>query len=45
VTGLVAPGWMVAIMGPSGAGKSTMLDILANRKSVGDITGQISVNG
>ena len=31
--------------GPSGAGKSTMLDILAMRKTVGTITGQILVNG
>jgi hypothetical protein len=32
-------------MGPSGAGKSTFMDILALRKSVGELTGRILVNG
>jgi ATP-binding cassette subfamily G (WHITE) protein 2 len=36
---------MFALMGPSGAGKSTLLDILAARKSVGRLTGSVSVNG
>ena len=30
-----------AIMGPSGSGKTTLLDILAGRKTVGTITGNI----
>lgn len=32
-------------MGPSGAGKSTLMDILAGRKSVGNLTGAVLVNG
>ena len=32
-------------MGPSGAGKSTLMDILAMRKSVGELTGQLLLNG
>jgi ABC-type multidrug transport system ATPase subunit len=32
-------------MGPSGAGKSTLMDILAMRKSVGQLTGQLLLNG
>ena len=32
-------------MGPSGAGKSTFMDILAMRKSVGHLTGQLLLNG
>eukprot|EP00884_Botryococcus_braunii_P011338 jgi/Botrbrau1/20204/Bobra.31_1s0001.1 len=43
--GVVAPGEMVALVGPSGAGKSTLLDILAQRKSAGNLTGQVWMNG
>lgn len=32
-------------MGPSGAGKSTLMDILAMRKSLGNLTGGLLVNG
>jgi ABC-type lipoprotein export system ATPase subunit len=35
----------VCAQGPSGAGKSTMLDILAMRKTVGTLSGEILVNG
>jgi ABC-type uncharacterized transport system ATPase subunit len=45
VTGYVDPGEMLALMGPSGAGKSTLMDILAGRKSVGHLTGEVLVNG
>lgn len=34
-----------ALMGPSGAGKSTLMDILAQRKSVGNLSGFLLVNG
>lgn len=34
-----------ALLGPSGAGKSHLLDILAQRKSTGNITGDILLNG
>jgi ATP-binding cassette, subfamily G (WHITE), member 2 len=34
-----------ALLGPSGAGKSTLMDILAMRKSMGTLTGQLLVNG
>jgi ABC-type multidrug transport system ATPase subunit/ABC-type multidrug transport system permease subunit len=45
VTGRVASKEMCALMGASGAGKSTLLDILALRKTVGEITGEIYING
>jgi ABC-type multidrug transport system ATPase subunit len=32
-------------MGSSGAGKTTLMDVLALRKSTGDITGKILMNG
>jgi len=41
----MTPGHVTAIMGPSGAGKTTFLDILAGRKNVGKISGEILVNG
>lgn len=34
-----------ALLGPSGAGKSTFMDILAMRKSVGNLSGRLLVNG
>ncbi|KAG2499204.1 hypothetical protein HYH03_002785 [Edaphochlamys debaryana] len=45
VYGRAAPGDLLGLMGPSGAGKSTLLDVLAARKSVGSLTGQVLVDG
>lgn len=36
---------MCALMGASGAGKSTLLDVLAARKTTGEIAGDILFNG
>lgn len=36
---------MQALLGPSGAGKSTLMDILAQRKSMGQLSGFLLVNG
>ncbi|KXS21192.1 P-loop containing nucleoside triphosphate hydrolase protein [Gonapodya prolifera JEL478] len=43
--GYAKPGESLAIIGPSGAGKTTLLDILAQQKNLGDISGEILVNG
>lgn len=45
ITGVAVPGQVTAILGPSGAGKTSFLDVLAGRKNVGKIGGQILVNG
>ncbi|ORZ20017.1 ABC-2 type transporter-domain-containing protein [Lobosporangium transversale] len=45
VAGLVKPGTMTALMGSSGAGKTTLLDVLAQRKNIGTVTGDVEVNG
>lgn len=45
VSGYVKPGTMTALMGVSGAGKTTLLDALAQRTTVGVITGDMFVNG
>ncbi|GLE07867.1 hypothetical protein PINS_up018609 [Pythium insidiosum] len=45
VTGRCAAGELTAIMGPSGCGKTTLLDILADRVSSGEIRGLVELNG
>jgi len=45
VSGFVKPGTMTALMGVSGAGKTTLLDALAQRTTMGIITGDMFVNG
>jgi ABC-type multidrug transport system ATPase subunit len=44
-SGVLNSGEVYAIMGPSGAGKTSLLDTLAGRKTVGNITGSILING
>ncbi|KAL9112332.1 MAG: hypothetical protein Q9227_003450 [Pyrenula ochraceoflavens] len=45
VYGYVKPGELTALMGASGAGKTTLLDVLAARKNIGVIGGDILVDG
>lgn len=45
VMGYVKPGTLTALMGASGAGKTTCLDVLAQRKNIGVVTGDILVDG
>ncbi|KAH0145694.1 putative ABC multidrug transporter, partial [Aureobasidium melanogenum] len=45
VSGYVKPGTLTALMGVSGAGKTTLLDSLAQRTTMGVITGDMLVNG
>jgi len=45
INGYVKPGMVVALMGPSGAGKTTLLDVLAQRKNIGSITGEVLIDG
>lgn len=45
VSGWVKPGTLTALMGVSGAGKTTLLDTLAQRTSIGILTGDMLVNG
>lgn len=45
VMGYAEHGKMLALMGSSGAGKTTLLDVLAQRKTGGEITGNVLVNG
>ncbi|KAJ1984712.1 ATP-binding cassette transporter snq2 [Dimargaris verticillata] len=41
ISGFVQPGGMTALMGASGAGKTTLLDVLALRKNLGTVEGDI----
>ncbi|KAH7020916.1 ABC-2 type transporter [Microdochium trichocladiopsis] len=45
VYGYCKPGQLTALMGASGAGKTTLLDVLAARKNIGVISGDILVDG
>jgi ATP-binding cassette subfamily G (WHITE) protein 2 (PDR) len=45
VDGWVKPGTLTALMGVTGAGKTSLLDVLANRATVGVVTGQMLVDG
>ncbi|XP_040947474.1 pleiotropic drug resistance protein 3 isoform X3 [Gossypium hirsutum] len=45
ITGAARPGVLTALMGATGAGKTTLLDVLAGRKTIGCIEGEIRVNG
>ncbi|KAJ5677168.1 uncharacterized protein N7477_002801, partial [Penicillium maclennaniae] len=44
VSGWVKPGTLTALMGVSGARKTTLLDVLAERVSIGVVTGDMLVN-
>ena len=45
VFGYVQPGRLTALMGASGAGKTTLLDVMASRKNIGTISGDVLVDG
>lgn len=45
IYGYVRPGELTALMGASGAGKTTLLDVLASRKNIGVIYGDVLVDG
>ena len=45
VFGYVRPGELTALMGASGAGKTTLLDVLAARKNIGTISGDMLIDG
>jgi len=45
IDGVVYSGKMTALMGSSGAGKTTLMDVIAMRKTSGNITGEIRLNG
>lgn len=45
VNGYAKPGVMVALMGASGAGKTTLLNTLAQRQSMGVVSGEMFVDG
>lgn len=45
VDGWVRPGTLTALIGASGAGKTTLLDCLAERTTMGVITGDVFVDG
>ena len=45
VNGYVKPGVMIALMGASGAGKTTLLNTLAQRQTMGTLSGDMLVDG
>jgi hypothetical protein len=45
VSGVFRAGRMCALMGSSGAGKTTLMDVIAMRKTSGNIEGRIELNG
>lgn len=45
VFGYVKPASLTALMGASGAGKTTCLDVLAQRKNIGVVSGDVLVGG
>lgn len=45
VSGYFQGGELAALMGPSGCGKTTLLDVLAGRKTVGAIGGEVLYGG
>uniref|UniRef100_A0ACD5Y9M4 Uncharacterized protein n=1 Tax=Avena sativa TaxID=4498 RepID=A0ACD5Y9M4_AVESA len=45
VSGALRPGILTALMGITGAGKTTLLDVLAGRKTGGQIEGNIRIAG
>ncbi|KAE8986286.1 hypothetical protein PR002_g22398 [Phytophthora rubi] len=45
VSGYALPGTITALMGSSGAGKTTLMDVIAGRKTGGQIRGDIMLNG
>lgn len=45
VSGSVTSGRLLALMGASGSGKTTLLDVLSRRRTIGQITGQVLING
>lgn len=45
ISGYAKPGVMVALMGASGAGKTTLLNTLAQRQTIGVVSGAMLVDG
>eukprot|EP00887_Chlorella_sp_A99_P000295 scaffold13.g295.t1 len=45
VSGYLRSSELVALMGPSGSGKTTLLDVLAGRKTVGKLEGELKFGG